>query len=356
MALLSLQIENFRCFERVRLELDPAVTLIHGPNGSGKSSLLEAAFLLGRGRSFRASQLNTVIRRDEDCLRVVGQVLSEQKRAFTVGVEAKPRKTTARIAGEPASSLAALSTAFPVQIIEPGVHKLIEEGPVRRRRFIDWGVFHVEPTYLDQWQRFQQVVKQRNAALRARASDPEIDAWDVEFVAAGELVSLRRQAYVEALRPRLLEVISQLLKEPIELSYSHGWDVAKEDLFAALKAARPRDRARKATTVGPQRADLTVRTRQGGAKETVSRGQQKLLASALVIGQLAYHAEHFGMKPTLLLDDPAAELDSDHLGLLLDRVKALDAQLLITSLRPDFKALGVPGRVFHVEHGTLTPV
>ena len=38
---------------------------------------------------------------------------------------------------------------FPVQIIDPEVHRLIEEGPSRRRRFLDWGVFHVEPNFVD---------------------------------------------------------------------------------------------------------------------------------------------------------------------------------------------------------------
>lgn len=355
MGLLSLHVENFRCFKDAALELDAAFTLIHGANGSGKSSLLEAAFLLGRGRSFRASHLSTVIQRGADRLRVVGQVSAKPHQVFTLGIEARSRKTIARIAGEPASSLAALSTAFPVQIIEPGVHKLIEEGPVQRRRYMDWGVFHVEPPYLGHWQRFQRAVKQRNAALRAHASDAEIDSWDIEFSAAGEEIDRARQAYVHTLTPYLSQTIQALLDEPFELAYATGIPAGRS-LTEALKEARSRDRARKTTSVGPHRADLLVRTEESAAKESVSRGQQKLLSAALVMGQLAYHAEYFGMRPTLLLDDPAAELDAEHLELLLERVRSLQAQVVVTSLRPDFKALGAPGRVFHVEHGAITPL
>src|SRR5690242_2139829 len=99
MALLSVQLEDFRCFHTARLELDPKATLIAGPNGSGKSSLLEAIFLLGRGRSFRTSQLNTVVRRGAERLRVVGE-LQREGQSFVIGIESTAGKTHARIAGQ----------------------------------------------------------------------------------------------------------------------------------------------------------------------------------------------------------------------------------------------------------------
>ena len=56
---------------------------------------------------------------------------------------------------------------MPVQAIDPEVHRLVEEGPQERRRYLDWGVFHVEPRFVEQWRRYQRALKQRNAALRA---------------------------------------------------------------------------------------------------------------------------------------------------------------------------------------------
>lgn len=357
MPLISAEIEDFRCFFAAKFELDPKITLIVGPNGAGKSSLLEALFLLGRGRSFRTNKLETAIRQGAERLRVVGN-LRQDNRSFVLGVEAESNRVSARIAGEPASSLAALTTAFPVQIIEPGIHKLIEEGPVLRRRYLDWGVFHVEPTYLEQWQRFHRVLRQRNAALRTHPSDRELDAWDLEFAATGEEITRARAAYLDALRPFVSSVALGLLGEPFEVSYTSGWKSDEKDqsgeLLAVLRANRVRDRQRRISTVGPHRGDLIVRSREGLAKESVSRGQQKLLATALVLGQLSYHRTQFDMKPTLLLDDPAAELDAKHLELLLGQLEQLDAQLVMTSLNPNITVFGKPGRVFHVEQGRLT--
>ncbi len=355
--LLSVQVEDFRCFHEARLELGADLTLIQGPNGSGKSSLLEAIYLLGRGRSFRTHHLDAVIRTGTQHLRVFGRVSAGDHHIFPIGVEAQRRKTIARINGEPASSLAALSVAFPVQIIEPGVHKLIEEGPLWRRRYLDWGVFHVEQPYLDLWQRFHRLVKQRNAALKANATDAELDSWDAELAAIGEKVSIARSSYVQALRPHVARALDVLLEghDSADFSYSRGWSEDR-DLEAALKEGRLTDRRRKVSTLGPQRADLSIKVSGVLARNTVSRGQQKLLATALVLGQLSYHSDVFGMKTTLLLDDPFAELDSSHLARLMREVRRLNTQVVVTSFQADPGLFGAPQRVFHVERGSVTQV
>ena len=89
----------------------------------------------------------------------------------------------------------------PVQVIDPEIHRLIEEGPNRRRRFIDWGVFHVERSFVEHWQRYQQTLRQRNAALKARQDRAVVTAWDVELVRYGELITEARRRYVALLAP-----------------------------------------------------------------------------------------------------------------------------------------------------------
>ena len=55
----------------------------------------------------------------------------------------------------------------------------------------------------------------------------------------------------------------------------------------------------------------------------------------------------------LLLDDPAAELDADSLGRLMQRVVDLGCQVIATSLEPETELFGQQAALFHVEHGTL---
>ncbi len=140
MPLRRVQVTDFRCLQSAALDLDPRFTLISGPNASGKTSLLEAIYVLGRGRSFRTRRLEHLIRHGSEQFVVFGEIESADRR-IPVGVEGSASGVHARIGGAKALSLAELAVALPVQIIDPEIHRLIEEGPSRRRRFLDWGVF-----------------------------------------------------------------------------------------------------------------------------------------------------------------------------------------------------------------------
>src|SRR5271166_5070769 len=167
MSIRRVQVTDFRCLQSAALEFDPRFTLISGANASGKTSLLEALYVLGRGRSFRTRRLEHLIRRGSERFIVFGEVDAFGRRV-ALGVEGSPAGVRAKLGGAKATSLAELAPFLPVQIIDPEIHRLIEEGPSRRRRFLDWGVFHVEPQFVQHWQSYYQVLKQRNAALRRR--------------------------------------------------------------------------------------------------------------------------------------------------------------------------------------------
>lgn len=341
MALRRLQVTDFRCLQAAALELDSRFTLISGPNASGKTSLLEAIYLLGRGRSFRTRRLEHLIRFGAARFIVFGE-LDYGERKVSIGVEGGPTGIQGRIAGRDARSLADLALEFPVQIIDPEVHKLIEEGPAHRRRFLDWGVFHVEPRFVAQWQRYRQVLQQRNAALRTGQSREQIAAWDRDLIRCGMEISAARSRYVEALAAAAIGICSRLLGKELSLNYRIGW--AQElSLEEALQRAWALDQQRGLTQIGPHRAELIVRLDGILARDHISRGQQKLLAAALLIAQIQLFPVEVNTRPTLLLDDPAAELDDQRLLRLIEEVANQRTPLIVTTLNPKFSAFGVPG-------------
>ncbi len=352
MSLSEFSAENIRCFKRAELALHPGHNLIWGGNASGKTSLLESIFLLGRGRSFRTRSSERLIRHGEPHLRVFGRLAAEPP--VPIGLEVSRKDgTVAKVAGAFVSSLAELSRAFAVQVIEPGVHKLIEEGGQRRRRWMDWAVFHVEPGFIDVWSRYARVLKQRNAALRV--SPAQASAWDPELVRLGERISQLRRDFMVRLQPYWAEISRELTDLDVELYFSQGW-AAEQSLADTLVANRERDATRGITHAGAHRADIVVRLERGLARETLSRGQQKLIAAAMTLAQLNLIRELTGTIPTLLLDDPAAELDRSRLARFVAQVRRLQCQLVVTSLSPESSLFGQADTVFHVEHGELRPV
>ena len=215
---------------------------------------------------------------------------------------------------------------------------------------MDWGVFHVEPQFGDWWIRYTRALKQRNAALRTQAS--QSSAFDPELVRLGELIAEARRQFVESLFPFWRESVLGLSGFEPDLHYFKGWaqDVSLAD---ALVTSRPRDEAKRVTHPGPHRADVLIRISGKPAREVLSRGQQKLVAVAMTLAQLELLQATRQTRPTLLLDDPAAELDGDHLGRFIARVARLQSQLVLTSLNPETHLFGTPDRVFHVEHGKV---
>lgn len=348
MGLRTLRVEQLRCLRSAELQLAPRLTLIQGPNGSGKTSLLEALFLLGRGRSFRNRLTERLIQRHTDYLRVYGETVDPVHR---IGFE-YPREGQyqARIDGQDAQSLAELPGALFVEVIDPDIHRLVEEGPSERRRWLDWGVFHVEPQFLTHWLRYSRALRQRNAALKLGQSPAP---WDQALVEEAAQVDAARSAWLDSLLPYWNRAVEHLTGLPVQLGYSRGWSQDKS--FAqALEDNRARDLERGTTHSGPHRADISLRLGGVAAREVLSRGQQKLVAAALVLALLARLRQDEGRVPTLLLDDPAAELDDTRLAGLVTLVRELDCQVVITSLTPDLTVFGEPERVYGVEGGVVS--
>jgi DNA replication and repair protein RecF len=349
----ELWIEGLRCIESAHLVLAPGANLIFGANGAGKTSVLEGAFLLGRGRSFRSRLNERLIAHGARVCRVRG-ALVDQGIPHAVGVElSRQTPTQARIDQATPPSLTALARVLPVQVLDPDVHRLIEDGPGGRRRWLDWLVFHVEPSFADAWSRYQRALRQRNAALAAGGSGAT--AWDGTLVTEGERLTAHRRSAFSALEPAWRELCESLVGTPIELGFFAGW-AEDASLADGLAEALPRDRERGLTSRGPHRADVTLRIGRKHAREVLSRGQQKLAGAALALLQLEYLRRTEQSAPLLLLDDPSAELDQHRLGVLIERVTALKAQMLITALTRDFTLFGAPEAVFHVEHGVVEKV
>jgi DNA replication and repair protein RecF len=348
--LRRLRVSAFRCLQEVELDLDPARNYFYGANGAGKTSVLEAVFLLGRGRSFRTRQARTLIRYGEPGLSVYGDV-DGGVRVRRLGAAFGGGRLERRVDGAPASG-AEVAEILAVQAIGPDSHRLIEGGPSERRRFLDWGVFHVEHSYLEAWQRYRRVLGQRNAALQRAGAAAELRVWTEALVEAGGQIDRFRRAYVERLASYVGGHAEALLGQALSVDYRRGWR-ADLELAAALDASAVRDRSLGHTEPGPHRADLVLQIDGHRVQEEASRGQQKLVAAALVLAQESVVAAIAPARSVLLVDDAAAELDRTAFARLLERLGTIRSQLFFTGLTPLDTNHSAPTAVFHVERGQV---
>ena len=348
----SFKVSNFRCLQSAELEFDPGFNLVVGANASGKTSLLEALAYLGRGKSFRGASTSNLIRHGEAEFVLFGRVDGPGQQ-HSVGVRNSRAGLEVKVDGESDGGSAALAAALPLQIIDPDVHNLVAGGPEQRRRYLDWVAFHVEPEHLSSWRRFRRVLKQRNAALRARSAAAVIRSFDHEFVGLGKALDASRRRALDVVADCLDEYGRRLLGSELSFEYQQGWR-KEAALEAALDEGIDRDLQMGATQHGPHRADVRVCHDERLARKLVSRGQQKLLASAMILAATDTAQTALERPLLLLLDDPAAELDTESLARLMAAVADLGSQVIATSLEPS--VLGPPPgtTVFHVEQGVLS--
>lgn len=349
MTIQSLRVVDFRCLQDVQIEPHPRSNLIIGPNASGKTSLLEAIYFLGRGRSFRSVRTRGLIRdgATEFALSARLDGLPRQ-----IGVGASPDGLTIRLDGHSAKGVAHLVAALPAQVIEPGIHRLIEAGPAQRRAFLDWGVFHVKHSFLEEWRRYQRALKQRNAVLRTGGDRAAARAWEDALSASGEAVHQLRSSYMESLTGWVGDIGGRLLGHGIGIRYSRGWP-DEQTLASAIDSSWERDKRMGSTQTGPHRADLQLRLAERTARSRVSRGQQKLLAAGLVLAQMHLFNAERQDSAVLLLDDPAAELDRHSLERLFGVIADVPAQRFITGLDEAQMPAQQDFGMFHVEQGKI---
>ncbi len=353
MPLELFRVSNLRCLSHVEVRLDARLNYLFGANGAGKTSFLEGVYLLSRGRSFRTRQTRRIVQRGAEGLVVYGETRGASGGGHRLGVEVGTEGLRMRIDGRVAAGISELAEVLRVDVIDPSVHRLIEAGPTERRRFLDWGVFHVEHDFLPTWRRYRRALAQRNAALKsARGAQGPSRLWDEPLIEAATAVTDARHRHVERLRPVAAEVGLELLGRHLDVGYANGWREG-EDFREALAASWRRDALAGATQVGPHRADLRVSLNEQAVAEEASRGQQKLAAAALVIAQVRSLSAATGTDGLLLVDDPAAELDAQALARLLGILEATPGQLVLTALSAR-QLEPRPGRpVFHVEQGKV---
>ena len=352
MRLSLLRVDQFRAFQAAEIRPAPGCNFLLGGNGSGKTSLLEAAYLLAYGRSFRGGAHEALIRHGASRFQVFSE-WHDGARERRLGLAREARNWTARVDGAPAETLAALHAACAVVCFEPGSHALLEGGGELRRRFLDWGLFHVEQDFLPTWRRYQRALRQRNALLKQAPAAGLLAPWDREIVAEGERLDALRQGYLARLQPQAARIAAHLLPElgDLELQHVRGWP-AGLGLAEALVQGEGRDLRLGFTGVGPHRGDFRVRYRALQGIDVLSRGQEKLTALALLLAQAEDLASRRGDWPVLLLDDLGSELDRPHQALVWSWLAERPVQALVTGTEPPAAALRAPiEAMFHVERG-----
>lgn len=371
MQLSNLKITHIRNITTADLCLHSNFNLFVGANGVGKTSILEAIYILTTGKSFRTAHQEEIIHFFANSYALSGiiqpQIEKGQVNSIRTGVlRFRGGRQKMRVNDQTPENTAEFAKILPVQLLNVESYRLLEESSLSRRQFMDWGVFHVEHTFADIWQRYTRVLQQRNKALKILKGgiyksyeDIDIDelkAWEQELFLMGHQISDLRASYLQRWMPIFSRILEEILGiKELEMQYHPGWEKGKS-LQTCLKEALIKDKAVGYTTVGPHRADLSFFIGGVPAKGLLSRGQLKLFVCALFLARAEALFLSTDKKCLFMIDDLNAELDNRGAKVLVERLRCLKTQVIITAIEKE-PLMGLfrdtEHRMFHVEHGVV---
>lgn len=312
-----------------------------GENGQGKTNLLEAVFVVATLRSFRTSRLADLIAFGREHATLGARVVKDDL-VRVYEVELAPGARRVRLDGKAARPLARYFGAFNVVVFTPEDLALPRGAPGDRRRFLDRGVFNLEPGYLATASDFDKVLRTRNSVLRkagqgqlaGRQVDDLLDVYDAQLARLAVAIVAGRVRFLDQIGPALAAAFAAITRTGRAASARYASrlvDVPEDELAAQLRQGRARDLAAQATQLGPHRDDVVLELDGHEAGSFASQGQLRAIMLAWKTAELSVLGRAHGDLPILLLDDVSSELDPARNEYLFAHLAELAGQCFITT-------------------------
>ncbi len=394
-----LSLTNFRNYARLEIPLPDAPIVIHGANAQGKTSMLESIYYLATARSPYTTSDRQLLNwaAEESPLpfaRIAADIRSKARgytrlevtilQETTIDGVRRYRKTV-RLNGVDKRVMDIIGTVNVVLFL-PRDLTLIEGAPADRRRFMDMTLAQVEASYADALDRYEKTLAQRNALLKrigaGQASPSELEYWNEQLVEAGSVIIASRQRFLRELELEAQRNHYELTgqRETLTLSYQpsfaptaeqngqmafdlYGLDLHRDmpanqiapQFIERLQREQGESIRRGATLSGPHRDELRLMINRRDAGQYGSRGQARTAVMALKLAEREWMKTRIGEYPILLLDEVAAELDSQRRAYLLERISD-HTQTLVTTTELDIfpKAFLDRAARWYVENGQLS--
>lgn len=365
MRLKSLVLRNFRNYSDLELEFPHLMNLIVGDNAQGKTNLLEAIYFLSTARSHRTYLDDELIQHGADWFYLKGCLVSALTDTVVEISNVIGGRKRIKINGKTQPKISHLIGQTNVVLFSPESLALVKGSPTDRRKFLDILISQISPTYLQQLQTYQIVLKQRNELLKQirdkRATSDLLAPWDEQLLEAGVNIIQKRAEIIAKLALFARERHEELTNsaEYLDINYKKSFECSNDgDLTSgyqnALCQSLYADTLRGSTSSGPHRDDLTISINNLDARRFGSQGQHRTAALSIKLAELGLIKDEIDELPIILLDDVASELDPNRATFLFNLLNQLNVQVFVTTTQLDSLCVRLSeGAILRVKSGTI---
>lgn len=294
-------------------------------------------------RSFRTRASSELIQ--EGCQQGLISVELERPTASKISLGLEGNKKSLRVDEKVCGSKSKFPFLGGSLSFSPDDLMLVKGSPEARRTFLDDFSISLDPHYSAILQRYEKVLKQRNALLKSikegRAHFEELPLWTESLIEAAMPIYKERLRAIELLNRHMPVIYQQLFntKEVIRLRYHHRFQdelsddaqVIESQMIDKLNQLLPAEQASGFSLVGPHKDDVDLMINDLDCRTYGSQGQTRGLVIALKITQLELNRSFRNWSPILLLDDIISEFDDSRVQALVDYLSKYPGQLFVTT-------------------------
>lgn len=357
MIIKSIELSNFRNYEKLQLNFDDGTNILYGDNAQGKTNILEAAYLSGTTKSHKGSKDREMIRFDGEEAHI-RTIVQKNEKEYQIDMHLRKSGTKGVAVNKiPIKRASELFGILNIVFFSPEDLNIIKNGPSERRRFIDFELCQLDKIYLSDLSKYNKTLVQRNKLLKEINYRPDLldtlPVWDMQLLEYGKSIIKKRKQFVDELNYIISEIHYKISggKENLILKYEANID----DIFFEdeLNKAKQKDLRLCQTTVGPHRDDMLFSIDGVDIRKYGSQGQQRTSALSLKLSELELVKKSINNTPVLLLDDVLSELDSNRQNYLLNSINETQTIITCTGLEEFVKNRFQVDKVFQVINGKV---
>ena len=363
----NIYVENFRNIASADVDFCEGVNVLIGDNAQGKTNLVEAIYTTALGKSFRQGSDKDIIRFGEEYCFVKNKYfdgLRDSEISMRIFSDRRAKKVEQN--GMKVARTSEMVGSFKIVIFCPEHLSLIKEGPALRRGFLDVAISQIRPLYLRSLQRYNNILKQRNALIKSAEEDMQsfkatIDLFSDQLAHEAAVITNYRVKYIDELKNHVGNCFCDMMgdREVPEVEYISSCKLQESECFdisACENAYRnlyfshhDREIAAGATLWGIHKDDMEIYLNRNRARFFASQGQQRSLSLAFKLAEGEIIRKECGDYPVFLFDDVLSELDAGRRSYLLSSIK--DKQVILTCCE---KNDIVADKLIHVKNGVFS--
>lgn len=358
MIIKSIELQNFRNYENLKIDFDNGTNILYGDNAQGKTNILESAYVSGTTKSHKGSRDKEMIRFNESESHI-RTVVERKGMSYQIDMHIKKNRSKGIAVNRiPIKKASELFGILNMVFFSPEDLNIIKNGPSERRRFLDSEICQLDKIYLSDLTKYNKVLNQRNKLLKDMVFRPDLEntlaVWDSQLIAYGKRLIIRRKQFLEELNDIVFDIHKSISGGKEELVLKYEPDIDEAFFEDELNRAKIKDKKYCITSVGPHRDDISFYIGDVDIRKYGSQGQQRTSALSLKLSEIELVKKSIHDTPVLLLDDVLSELDSNRQNYLLNSIHDIQTIITCTGLDEFVKNRFQIDKVFQVVNGTVT--